>query len=359
MGIQPLEASPYTNTRSKSKTTFAEKAQAKNCEATNEDPSSPPSPLPKSASRKRKQPSSAQSAQSAQSEGEINGETIQQVSSKKQKSAAPMTASRKKGSPKKKDEEKRLRHFRSHAPGTYLQRLKRAQSQRMFVIKRARNIDNPSHPSETISMAGTTGNIYTITITHLPTCTCPDNRKGNQCKHIVYALHNVLKAPPNLQYQLAFLTPELQQIFTQAPPLPTSSPANTETNNDPSNRKEISGDCPICFMEFAPATEEIIFCRAACGNNIHKQCFEQWARAQASGSVKCVYCRTPWLREVGDYESLAKGGKEGEEGYVNIGKELGLSGMRDMSSYHQYWVRGLMGRRGRRGGLDDDFDYDD
>ena len=35
-------------------------------------------------------------------------------------------------------------------------------------------------------MAGTTGNIYTITISQIPQCTCPDNRKGNQCKHIVY-----------------------------------------------------------------------------------------------------------------------------------------------------------------------------
>ncbi|KAL9634655.1 MAG: hypothetical protein Q9204_002903 [Flavoplaca sp. TL-2023a] len=210
-------------------------------------------------------------------------------------------------------------------------------------------------------MAGTTGNIYTITITHLPTCTCPDNRKGNQCKHIVYVLHNVLKAPQHLQYQLAFLTPELQQIFTQAPaPLPASSAATADnTDKEPSNRKEISGDCPICFMEFDPVAEEIIFCQAGCGNNIHKQCFEQWAHAQGSGSVKCVYCRTPWQREVGDYEALAKGGKEGDEGYVNIGKELGLSERRDMSSYHQFWVRGFMGRRGRRGGWDDDFDFDD
>ncbi|KAL8883281.1 MAG: hypothetical protein Q9215_008279, partial [Flavoplaca cf. flavocitrina] len=278
MGIQPPEDSPYRNTRSKSNTTSAAKSPAKNSEATNDNPSSLPSPVPKSAPRKRKQPSNTQS------EGEVRDEATQQVSSKKQKSAASMTASPKKGSPKKKDEEKRLRHFRSHAPSTYLQRLERAQSQRMFVISRNRNIDNPSHPSETISMAGTTGNIYTITVTHLPTCTCPDNRKGNQCKHIVYVLHNVLKAPPHLQYQLAFLTTELQQIFTHAPPLPTSSAANAD-NNEPSNRKEISGDCPICFMEFDPAAEEIIFCRAACGNNIHKQCFEQWARAQGSGSV--------------------------------------------------------------------------
>ncbi|KAL9013567.1 MAG: hypothetical protein Q9180_009003, partial [Flavoplaca navasiana] len=121
MGIQPPEASPYTNTRSKSNTTSAAKVSAKNCGATNGDCFNFSSPVTKSASRKRKQPAIVQD------EDEMQDEATPQVSSKKQKVAA--TASPKKGSPKKKDEEKRLRHFRSHAPGTYLQRLERAQSQ--------------------------------------------------------------------------------------------------------------------------------------------------------------------------------------------------------------------------------------
>lgn len=111
-------------------------------------------------------------------------------------------------------------------------------------------------------------------------------------------------------------------------------------------------------MEFDPPTEEIIYCKAACGNNIHKDCFDQWARAQPSSSgVKCVYCRTPWQKDVGDYATLARGGKKGEEGYVNIGEELGLSGVRDVSSYHPFWVRKQMGRGGGR--WEGDYDYDD
>ncbi|KAL8849985.1 MAG: hypothetical protein Q9221_005091 [Calogaya cf. arnoldii] len=365
MGVQPQEApvsktaaqaSSYTRTRSKSgsATTPTVKGPSKTTkwEQLDKDLSVLSSPAPKSASRKRKKLSRAYAEGDMQTQdGEIEG------SIKKRKTASPKTASPKKASPKKKDEENRLRHCRSHAPGTYLQRLERAQSQRMFVINRTRDTNNPSNPSEIISMAGTTGNIYDITITHLPHCTCPDNRKGNQCKHIVYVLHNVLKAPEHLQYQLAFLTSELHLIFNQAP-LPASSAAGADASSDtaPSNRKEITGDCPICFMEFEPATEEIIYCRAACGNNIHKDCFEQWARAQPSASAaKCVYCRTPWQKEVGDYATLAKGGKKGEEGYVNIGEELGLSGVRDMSSYHSFWVRKQTGRRGWEG----DYDYDD
>jgi hypothetical protein len=55
----------------------------------------------------------------------------------------------------------------------------------MFVIDRTRGGAEEA-PEETIDIAGTTGNIYSVHIGKLPTCTCPDNQKGNQCKHIVY-----------------------------------------------------------------------------------------------------------------------------------------------------------------------------
>jgi hypothetical protein len=86
---------------------------------------------------------------------------------------------------KPEDGEKRLRVFRKKAPLSYLEKLERATSQRMFVIDRTRG-GTEAVPEETIDMAGTTGNIYSITISQMPKCTCPDNKKGNQCKHIVY-----------------------------------------------------------------------------------------------------------------------------------------------------------------------------
>lgn len=53
-------------------------------------------------------------------------------------------------------------------------------------------------------------------------------------------------------------------------------------------RKPVEGDCPVCFMEFEPK-EDIIWCKAACGNNIHKKCFEQWAVTTSNKGVRCVY----------------------------------------------------------------------
>lgn len=55
----------------------------------------------------------------------------------------------------------------------------------MFVIDRTRG-GTEEAPEETIDLAGSTGNIYSVHIGKLPTCTCPDNQKGNQCKHIIY-----------------------------------------------------------------------------------------------------------------------------------------------------------------------------
>jgi len=236
-------------------------------------------------------------------------------------------------------EEKRLRVFRKKAPQTYLERLDRVRSQRMFLIDRERKMSSDrKHEEEVFDIAGSTGNVYQVTIAKQPKCSCPDNSKGNQCKHIIYVLVNILKAPEHLAYQLAFVSAELTEIFSNAPDTPQtgtdSSPSTTSSTQG--HRKPIEGDCPVCVMEFE-AGDDIVWCAAACGNNIHRQCFEQWA-ASKLGQVKCVYCRTPWKGNEESVKRISKMGQKNEDGYVNVAMELGLSGERDMSSYHQPWV---------------------
>ncbi|EIT78275.1 hypothetical protein AFCA_005793 [Aspergillus flavus] len=222
--------------------------------------------------------------------------------------------------------ERRARVFRRKAPQTFLQRLNRATTQRMFVLGHTvTGADDV--PEMSFDIAGTTGNIYKIVIGKEPTCTCPDARKGNQCKHICYVLVNVLKAPQHLQYQLAFLSMELREIYEG------SSLSREQTKIDDDNggkRKAVEGDCPICFMEFEPDREEIVWCRAACGNNIHKTCFQQWAVTQHSQGVRCVYCRSPWQADTSDVnlEQLRVQGQTTAEGYINVASQLGLSGQR-------------------------------
>jgi hypothetical protein len=90
-------------------------------------------------------------------------------------------------------EEKRLRVFRKHAPKLFLERFERVRSQRMFLIDRERTSSmDSSNEVEVFNIAGTTGNVYQVKIGRMPSCTCPDARKGNQCKHIVYVSNIIL-----------------------------------------------------------------------------------------------------------------------------------------------------------------------
>jgi len=230
--------------------------------------------------------------------------------------------------------ERRARRFRHAPPQTYLEKLARATTQRMYVLNRTRS-DNEEIFEEVVDIVGTTGNIYKVRVNNEPTCSCPDAAKGNQCKHIIYVLVNVLKAPSYLRYQLAFLTSELCEIFEKAP----IKSKEAEATDSAGKRKAIEGDCPICFMEFDSQNEEIVWCKAACGNNIHKACFDRWAATQRAQGVRCVYCRTPWAVEEDsrDLQSLLSKGRVNEEGYVNVASELGMSGIRDHSTYHQPW----------------------
>lgn len=218
----------------------------------------------------------------------------------------------------------------------------RATTQRMVVIDRRRtnNLDCPHETPgchmEEVDLAGSTGNIYTVKVTHVPECTCPDFqvRRNPQCKHILNVLVKVLKAPDPLYYQAAFLTSELEEIFTNAGPLPTETVGADDKDG---KRKPIEGDCPICCEELSAETETIVWCQAACGNNLHKSCFDQWASARGHGRVTCPYCRTPWQHDITSGASLkgmSKSGTKNSDGYVNVAEQLGMSGTRDYSTYH-------------------------
>lgn len=235
--------------------------------------------------------------------------------------------------------EKRQRMFRKKAPKSFLEKLERAQMQRMVVVSRTRS-EAEGCPKEDIDIVGSTGNIYTVTIGQLASCTCPDSKKGNECKHKVYALSTILKAPEHLVYQLAFLSSELGDIFEGAPPIPTEV-TKGETNDGA--RKPVEGECPICYMDLEEESNELVWCKAACGNNVHKSCFEQWAASQRGSTVKCVYCRTPWEMDRKEIDAITKMGITGEDGYVNVADHFGMSRARDYSSYHQPWVRNQFG----------------
>lgn len=128
-------------------------------------------------------------------------------------------------------------------------------------------------------------------------------------------------------YQLALLRSELDEIFERAPRIESRAEAEKR------NRKEVAGeDCPVCYVPFEPATarpESLVWCRAACGQNFHKLCFDMWAKTCGKARATCPLCRSLWE---GDDEELVASVSQGSgvmrEGYVNVASQLGLSGIR-------------------------------
>lgn len=257
-------------------------------------------------------------------------------------------------------EEKRLRRFRAEPPMSYSQVKSRALTQRLTVLSRERQ-GTDEVPEEKITMAGTTGNVYTQVIGLSPRCNCPHAEKGNQCKHIIYVMLRVLKAREEIAYQLALLSSELRDLFQNAPPIPgveTNGKDGTEKEGQGNNRKPIEGECPICYDDLGEK-ESTVYCKASCGNNVHRDCMSKWLAMKST----CPYCRAKWNEDTGLDGVIGgvnmTGLTKNENGYVNVASQLGLSSQRDYSTYHQFWVRrhlgsGSRGSRGRRY----DYDYD-
>jgi hypothetical protein len=41
-------------------------------------------------------------------------------------------------------------------------------------------------------------------------------------------------------------------------------------------------------------SEGVVWCKAACGQNFHAECIEQWKRSKNGGRVTCPFCRSQW-----------------------------------------------------------------
>jgi len=232
----------------------------------------------------------------------------------------------------KKETEKRLRRYRSSMTVAIYDRIERALHQRLYLLAMTKS-SNESISRE-YKVLGQTANVYTVVITHIPSCTCPDYAKGHLCKHIIFVLHRVLKVNRNspLLYQQALLTNELNEIFTKADeqnndlsilaeqPIREAYHAKT---GDPDviltaknvEQKPITNDdeCPICYESMLNEKDNIIFCSTSCGNNIHKNCFEKWRQAKLSmsESVTCPFCRIEW-------KTVIEKTKHNSNAYLNL-----------------------------------------
>jgi len=208
-------------------------------------------------------------------------------------------------------------------------RIHEAQTQRIFVIQQKPTKEENSEREFVV--LGTTGNVYDVKICSKPTCTCTDNNNGASryhCKHILFILLKVFKlSSSDLRiFQKILLNSEVTDIFSQyggtnglmADSLVTEKYLEVMSGGKVRRKKmrvqkAIEGDCPICYERMKP-TENIVWCKYGCGNNVHKDCFDQWIETKTEKSVdevKCVYCRAPW-----DLDSLKS--YFYKDGYLNL-----------------------------------------
>ncbi|EJT98751.1 hypothetical protein DACRYDRAFT_118538 [Dacryopinax primogenitus] len=246
-------------------------------------------------------------------------------------------------------QEKRLARWKNSCPLKIQERVERVMTQRFYLVDRDREGDELK---ETFKVLGSTGNIYTVMIDKMPSCNCPDALKGNHCKHILFVFLKVLNvsSESSYYYQKALLSTELAEIFNAAPSAPTviaaerirqafihaSCPSTSAAPAAAAKRLPQEGnDCPICYESMPPGEEEgLVFC-PACGNGLHRGCFEQWGKTPNGRT--CVICRAEWRGErdtVPGADVLYDGRRINDEGYINIAGPAGISPVRDTSSYY-------------------------
>ncbi|KAF8648260.1 hypothetical protein HU200_064832 [Digitaria exilis] len=168
---------------------------------------------------------------------------------------------------------------------------------------------------------GATGNVYTVTLSTSPACTCPD--PAAPCKHVLFVLLRVLglsldeacvwrQSLRPCQVARLVATPtscpdvlagarareRFHQLWSARPATATSNKATDVGQQEAasSGRSLEDATCPVCLEEMAaPAQQQgaILTCRT-CRNAVHAECFARWKRSRARRAATCVVCRSRW-----------------------------------------------------------------
>jgi hypothetical protein len=164
---------------------------------------------------------------------------------------------------------------------------------------------------------GATGNVYTVTLSTAPACTCPDT--AVPCKHILFVLLRVLGLSLDeacvwrqqlrpCQVARLVATPTYPDVLAAArarerfhqirsargsgdvQPPPVRQP---EASSAARGLPDGGAACPVCLEDLAPAAAPLLTCRT-CRNAVHAECFARWKRSRSRRAATCVVCRSRW-----------------------------------------------------------------
>ncbi|XP_077211755.1 SWIM zinc finger family protein / mitogen-activated protein kinase kinase kinase (MAPKKK)-like protein [Tasmannia lanceolata] len=163
---------------------------------------------------------------------------------------------------------------------------------------------------------GATCNVYTVTLSDAPSCTCPD--RTIPCKHILFVFLRVLGiSVDDICLRRKTLRPcQLRRLL--------GTPISNETLAGPrirerfhqlfwefgqarcalASRVEDCSTCPVCLEEMGKE-ERVVAC-GVCRNSLHEECLLAWKRSSGRRRASCVICRARW-RE-----------RKEQEGYLNL-----------------------------------------
>ena len=172
------------------------------------------------------------------------------------------------------------------------QRKQRAIVQKLFLIE---TIEKKDDLSREYVIMGSTGNVYNITITNNPTCTCPDYlTRSSRCKHIFFVLVRIMKViDPDKKI---YTDNDLNVMFNNIPDITNLLCVDNITKDIYSRSKNtcvtIHEDdiCPICLDDIQNG-EDYEFCTARCGKCVHKLCFTMWCKINPPN---CLICKSQW-----------------------------------------------------------------
>ncbi|KAF7817116.1 mitogen-activated protein kinase kinase kinase 1 [Senna tora] len=138
---------------------------------------------------------------------------------------------------------------------------------------------------------GATGNVYTVTLSSFPSCSCPD--RTSPCKHILFVFIRVLGVSlDDVSLRRRSLRPcHLRRLLT-TPTSPDSvagaalrerfhqlfftqrqgSGSGSGTSSASSIEVEDGSTCPICLEEMGK--EDMVVACATCRNPIHEDCLD-------------------------------------------------------------------------------------
>lgn len=191
------------------------------------------------------------------------------------------------------------------------------------VIRALRHHLRLLHRSDsTFYVLGATGNVYTITLSSTPSCSCPD--RTTPCKHILFIYIRVLNISLDdtclwrrtlrpCQLSRLLNTPMSSQALAGASTrakfhqLYFQDRFDNNNNTRPILNLEDGTLCPICLEELK-REEKLVAC-ATCRNLLHEECLMAWKRSSRRRSTSCVICRARWrsIRE-----------REDQERYLNL-----------------------------------------